>query len=361
MIPFGDLKRHYFLIKNEIDEAVSGVLNSGWFILGKNLEALENEFAQYCEKEFGIGVGNGTDALTLALKAYDIGIGDEVITVPNTAIPTIAAIMASGAKPVFVDIAEDYLIDVNKIQNAITEKTKAIMPVHLYGQCCNMNEILKIAQENNLKVIEDCAQAHGAMYNNKKVPIGEIGCFSFYPSKNLGAFGDAGMIVTNKQELAEKLKKLRNYGQTNRYHTDFSGYNSRLNEIQAAILRVKLKYLDSWNEKRRQIALLYGELLKQEIEHPTESQGNKHIYHLYVIRHKQRDKLQEYLKQKQIQTIIHYPVPLHLQPAYAHLGYKQGDFPMTEKYCNEILSLPIFPELRKHEVKEIVEAVRGFV
>jgi len=290
MILFGNLKKHYYSIKTDIDKAISEVLESGWFILGEKLNLFEKEFAGYCGKKYGVGVGNGTDALLLALKAYDIKQGDEVITVPNTAIPTVSAIISSGAKPVFVDVCEDYLMDVNQIEKVITEKTKVIMPVHLYGQVCDMEPILKIAKKYNLYVIEDCAQAHGAEYNGKRAPIGETGCFSFYPSKNLGAFGDAGMIVTDNEDLARKLRMLRDYGKSERDVVKIHGNNSRLDDIQAAILSTKLKYLDIWNNERRKIAFIYDILLKNNFKIPIENKGNKHIYHLYVLRHKKRDE-----------------------------------------------------------------------
>lgn len=360
MIPFGNLKKHYFLIKDEIDSAILEVLESGWFILGERVSSFEKKFANYCDKEFGIGVGSGTDALLLSLLAYGINQGDEVITVPNTAIPTISAIIASGARPVFVDINENYLIDVDKIEAAITPKTKAIVPVHLYGQACDMNRVIELANKYNLAIIEDCAQSHGAKHNGKKVPISETGAFSFYPSKNLGAFGDAGMVVTGNKNIANKLKKLRNYGQSDRYYAESQGYNSRLSDIQAAILDVKLKYLDKWNERRQNIAETYDLLLKELVKTPLNQNGSRHVYHLYVVRHEKREELQKYLEKRGIKTIIHYPIPLHLQPAYRYLGYNEGDFPNTEKFCKEILSIPIFPELEDEEVKKIVEVIKEF-
>ena len=359
MIPFGDLKRNYLSLEKEIDKAIKGVLNKGWFILGKEVRLFEEKFVEYCGKKQGIGVGNGTDALFLALKAYGIEEGDEVITVPNTAVPTISAIVDTGAKPVFVDIGEDYLIDVNKIEEKISDKTKAILPVHLYGQACDMDSILEIAREKNLVVVEDCCQAHGAEYKGKKVPIGETGCFSFYPSKNLGAYGDSGMVITDNEEVAEKIKKLRNYGQMKDYKSEIHGHNSRLDDIQAAILNVKLRYLDKWNAKRREIANNYRNLLENIVEIPIEREYGKHVYHLYVVRHKNRDELKEFLKNAEIGTAIHYPIPCHLQPAYSYLGHKEGDFPIAEKYAKEILSLPIFPELKNSEVERIGEVIRS--
>jgi dTDP-4-amino-4,6-dideoxygalactose transaminase len=359
MILFGDLKKQYLGIKREVDVAVNRVLESGWFILGAEQENFEKEFSEYCNKKYAIGVGNGTDALFLALKALNIGEGDEVISVANTAIPTISAIIATGAKPVLIDIGEDYLIDVFKIERAINAKTKAIIPVHLYGQACDMDSILKIAERNNLYVIEDCAQAHGAEYKGKKVPIGDIGCFSFYPSKNLGAFGDAGMILTDNDELKNKLKLLHNYGQSGTYISEINGYNSRLDEIQAAILRVKLKHLDEWNDKRRKIAEIYNEQL-QGVTKPKKNEWNNHVFHLYAIRTKKREQLIKHLKENGIGAKIHYPAPIHLQPAFKNLGYKEGDFPETERVAKEILSLPMFPELENNEISEIIKCINDF-
>jgi len=358
MIPLADINRQDNEIKKEIEEAIKKVLESGWFILGKELENFEKEFAEYCGKKFGIGVGNGTDAIFLALKAFEIGNDDEVITVANTAIPTVSAIVATGAKPILVDCGEDYLIDVNKIEEKINSKTKAIVPVHLYGQVCDMEKILELGEKYDLNVIEDCAQAHGAELNGKKVPIGKIGCFSFYPSKNLGAYGDGGMIITDDEKLNEKLKLLRNYGQTGIYSSIISGYNSRLDEIQSAILRIKLKYLDKWNKQRIEIAEEYNK--KLNCEKPKIAPNKKHIFHLYVIRNKKRDELIEYLKSKEIVTKIHYPIPIHLQKGFEFLGYVVGDFPMGEKFSKEILSLPMFPELKKEEIEKVCEEINLF-
>ncbi len=360
MIPFGDLKRQYFSLEKEIDKAVKKVNSRGWFILGEEGREFEKEFSEYCGEKYGIGVASGTDALIIVLKALGIWEGDEVITVPNTAIPTVSAIVSSGAKPVFVDIREDYLIDPGKIEKSITKKTKAIMPVHLYGQACDMEHILEIAGSYGLAVIEDCCQAHGTEYKKKKVPIGEIGCFSFYPSKNLGANGDGGMIITSDDKLEEKLRMLRDYGQKEKFKTEIHGMNSRLDEIQASILRIKLPYLDKWNKKRRKIAFFYNSELKNLVKIPDEYKRNNHIYHLYVIRTDKRDNLQKFLKEKEIGTAIHYPIPLHLQPAYSFLGYKEGDFPNAEKYAKEILSLPCFPELKNKEMGEIATSIKEF-
>lgn len=355
MILFVDFKKGYAEIKEEIQEAINRVLERQWFIFGEELEKFEEEFSKYIGSKFGIGCASGTDALYLAVVANDIGNNDEVITVGYTMTSTVDAIIKSGAKPIFVDIEpESYTIDPFKIEEKITSKTKAIMLVHLYGHPADMNPILETAEKNNLLIIEDACQAHGAEYRGKKVGnIGYIGCFSFYPSKNLGAFGDAGMILTNNSELATKLKLYRNYGQRERYHHDFVGINSRMDEIQAAILRTKLKYLDAWNERRRKWAKLYNELLENaNIIIPVEKNYAKHVYHLYVIRYKFRDQLQEYLTKNSIQTYIHYPIPVHKQKAYLNLGI-DIDLPITQRCCNEILSLPMHPWLTEEEIKNV--------
>ena len=359
-IPFNDLSRQYKSIQKQLNRSLNNVLKSGWFILGKNVEIFEEDFADYVGKKYGIGVATGTDALFLSLLACGIKRGDEVITVSNTAIPTIAAISATGAIPVLVDINSFFTIDTNKIEEKITSRTKAIIPVHLYGQSCQMGPILNIAKKHSLFVIEDCAQAHGSEYKRKKVPFGDIGCFSFYPTKNLGAYGDGGMIVTNNAGLAQKLKLLRNYGETKRFTHIIKGYNSRLDEIQAAILRIKLKYLEKWNQKRKKIAQLYNQLLTGIVFTPQEDKDSKHVYHLYVIKTEKRNELQEFLYSKNIATNIHYPIPVHLQKGYSDLGYKKGEFPKSEKNAKEILSLPIFPELGESEILYICNNIRKF-
>jgi dTDP-4-amino-4,6-dideoxygalactose transaminase len=354
----------YRLIKNEIDEAINSCLESGWYILGNNLKAFEKEFAAYCGAKFAIGVGNGLEALQLALLAYGVGNGDEVLTVANTAVATALAVSSTGATPVFADIdPETYQIDTSDVEKKITKKTKAILPVHLFGHPANLDPLLEIAVRDNLLVIEDACQAHGTEYKGKKVgTLGQVGCFSFYPTKNLGGCGDGGMILTNDEKIAEKLYSLRNYGQKNRYIHQYKGLNSRLDEIQAAILRVKLKYLDEWNEKRRKIAKQYNEFLKDtEIICPKEASYAKHIYHLYVIRSRKRDKLQSFLETKGISTLIHYPIPIHLQEAYSELELPKGSLPVTEKMCKQILTLPIFPELSENQIQEIGNSINTFL
>jgi len=365
MISFVDLKAQYDSIKEEIDEAIQKVLNATSFIMGEELIKFEEEFASFCNTKHAIGVANGSDALILALIACEIGEGDEVITVSHTFIATAEAITHVGGKVVFVDIdPQTYTIDVSKIEEKITEKTKAIIPVHLYGQPADMDHIIRLAEKYNLKTIEDAAQSHGAEYKGKKVgSIGDVGCFSFYPGKNLGAYGDAGIVTTNNEKIAEKLKLLRNHGRINKkYEHEIEGYSSRLDNLQAAILRVKLKYLNKWNDMRRSNAKKYSELLSNidGIITPYEADYAKHVYHLYVIRtEKERDRLKEELKSKRIATGIHYPIPLHLQPAYSYLGYKEGDFTITEKASQEILSLPMFVELTDEQIEEIVELIKN--
>jgi len=358
MIPFVDFKRENEEIGQEMLQVIQRVLKSGWFILGEETEKFEDEFSKYIGAKFGIGVNSGSDALYLAVKSLGISTGDEVITVSHTMISTVDAITRNGAKPIFVDInPETYLMDVSKVEAKISDKTRAILPVHLYGQPVDMDPLMEIAEKYGLNVIEDACQAHGAKYRNAKVgSIGDIGCFSFYPTKNLGAYGDGGMLTTSNKELADKLIKMRNYGQSAKYYHDFVGVNSRLDEIQAAILRSKLRHLDEWNEKRRTTAKLYTDLLsKTEVTTPIEKGYAKHAYHLYVIRHKHRDKLQEYLLKQGVQTLIHYPIPVHNQRAYM----RSDKLPITEKICGEILSLPIYPWLKEDEVKTISEHINS--
>jgi len=360
MIPFIDFKTEYAEISEEITETVQKVLKSGWFILGEEVKRFEEDFSKYIGTKYSVGVNSGSDALFLALKVLGIGEGDEVITVSHTFISTVDAIMRNGARPVFVDIEPDtYCIDVSKIEKKITNKTKAILPVHLYGHPADMEPIMKLAEKYNLFVIEDACQAHGAEYKGKKVgSIGDLGCFSFYAVKNLGAYGDGGIVVTNDKELAEKLKKFRNYGSSQKYHQDFIGINSRLDEIQAAILRVKLKYLEEWNKKRRIVANTYNNQLKNTgIILPIERNFAKHVYHLYVIRCKNRDMLQQYLQKNGIQTQIHYPIPVHRQKAYLRLGH-DSCLTITENVCNEILSLPMHPWISEEEISQIVKVIK---
>ena len=359
MIQFNDFKREFAEIGNEVSEAIQKVLESGWFILGKETEKFEEEFSSYVGTKFGVGVNSGSDALYLAVKAIGVHEGDEVLTVSHTMISTVDAISRNGAKPVFVDIdPETYLMDTSKLEAKISSKTRALLPVHLYGHPVEMGHLMEIAHKHNLYVIEDACQAHGAEYKTSKVgSIGTVGCFSFYPTKNLGSYGDAGMMVTNDEKLSDKLKMMRNYGQSKKNYHDFVGVNSRLDEIHSAILRVKLGYLDEWNRKRRDLAGIYDELLKgTDVIAPLEQDYAKHVYHLYVIRHKCRAKLQQYLLDRGVQSLVHYPVPVHLQKAYA----TNDKLPLTENACKEILSLPISPWLKEEEIKEISKIIRNY-
>lgn len=352
-IPFLDLKTTYDELKPEFDAAYHRVMESGWYLLGQELEAFEAEFAAYCGAKYCIGVGNGLDALHLILRAYDIGPGDEVIVPVHTFIATWLAVSQVGATPVPVDIVPDYYgIDPSLIEAAVTEKTKAIMPVHLYGHPADMDPINKIAQKHGLKVIEDAAQAHGAEYKGKRCgTLGDAAAFSFYPGKNLGAFADAGAVTTDDPMLAEKIRKLRNYGCVVRYQHELQGVNSRIDELTAAFLRVKLCKLDEWNSRRKKIAAFYLTHLPPATCHlPAVAEGVEHAWHLFVIRHPQRDLLQKKLSEAGISTLIHYPVPPHLTDAYQNLGFKAGDFPATEQLCSQFLSLPIGPHMNTVQV-----------
>jgi dTDP-4-amino-4,6-dideoxygalactose transaminase len=361
-VPFGDSKRAYESIKSELDEAALRVLASGWYILGREVTAFEEAFAAFCGVGHAIGVGNGTEALYLALAALGVGRGDEVITVANAAIYEPLTILQAGARPVFADVDErTHTIEPELLEAAITPRTKAIMPVHLYGRMADMDAIMDVAHRHNLPVIEDCAQAHGARLGGRAAgSIGACGCFSFYPSKNLGALGDGGMIATDDVALAAKLRRLRMYGWEKRYYTvDPGGINSRLDEIQAALLHVKLRHLPSWNDARRRIARRYDQLLAGTgLVLPDAPADESHIYHLYVVQTKQRDQLQAALKERGIETAVHYPLPAHLQPVYQGLA-TPGSLPVTERLAGEVLSLPIYPELTDAEVEAVAAAVRS--
>jgi dTDP-4-amino-4,6-dideoxygalactose transaminase len=361
-VPIIDLVRQHKKIEEELVEAFKRVLNSGQFILGNELEAFEKQAAEYLGVKYALGVGNGTDALTIALHAIDVGPGDEVITTPFTFFATAETIAMRGAKPVFVDVEDSTLnIDVSKIEEKITKKTKAILPVHIFGQGAKMEKILEIAKKYNLKVIEDTAQGFGAKRNGKYLgSFGDLGTFSFFPTKNLSCLGDGGLITTNDETLASKIKMLRVHGSSKKYYHEFLGYNSRLDAVQAAFLSVKLKYIDIWNETRRQIASIYNKELSYYVRVPHVDEGNEHIYHQYTIRTEKRDSLMEFLNKKNISTQVHYPIPLHLQPALSFLGYKEGDLPVAERAAKEVLSLPIFPEMTDSEVEYVIESVKEF-
>ena len=358
MIPFVDLKAQYATIKPEIDAAIQTVFNTCQFTLGAEVEEFEKEFASYSGSANGVGMNSGTSALHLALLSAGIGPGDEVITVPFTFVATVAAIHYAGAKTVFVDIdPATYTMDPSRIEAAITPRTKAIMPVHLYGHPADMDPILSVASKHNLIVIEDAAQAHGAEYKGRRVgSIGDIGCFSFYPGKNLGAYGEGGMAVTANTEYLRTLRMLRDWGAEKRYQHVLKGYNYRLEGIQGAILRVKLRHLESWTRARQQAAARYTSLLEGTgIPLPVQRPYARHVYHIYAVRTSKREALQASLQERGIQTGIHYPTPVHLLPAYSDLGYRSGQFPHSEKAASEVLSLPMYPELTASS-QEIVAA-----
>ena len=356
VIPFNDFQREYTLIRQEIDEAIHRVLHSGWYILGTECKAFEEAFAAYIGIEYCVGVANGTEAIALALSSMGIAPGDEVITTNMTAFPTITGIVQSGAKPVVVDIRkEDGLIDCTKIEAKITAATKAIVPVHLYGQCCDMDLLRNIASQYDLKIMEDCAQAAGSEFRNKKSgTFGSAAAFSFYPTKNLGAYGDAGAVVTDNQEIYEHLLSLRNYGQTKKYYHDTQGINSRLDELQAAVLRVKLRYLDSWNRRRREIAAMYRKNL-QNVTCLTEHAYGQSNYHLFVIKVPERDRFLAWLNENGIKSLIHYPIPIDKQKSFPN---PQNEIMQnTDEFAQTILSLPIYPELTDEEVHKIIKTV----
>lgn len=363
MIPFADFRAEYLSLQTELQHALESVFESGSYILGENVKAFEAEFAAYVNVPFAVGVGSGTEALHLSLLACGIGPGDEVITVPNTSAPTAMAISASGARPVFVDVdPEFYTLDANRLEQAFTPAVKAIIPVHLYGQTADMDPILEMARRYNLVVIEDACQAHGAEYRGRKAgSMGHLGCFSFYPTKNLGAYGDGGMVVTSDPSLYEKLKLLRNLGQTDRYHHQIRGYNSRLDEIQAAVLRVKLQHLEEWNERRRRLAANYERRLENaRVAVPRQRNDARAVFHLYVIRSYERDGLADTLKSKGVTTLIHYPIPLHRQEAYRDLGLPEGTFPVAERLAHEVLSLPLYPQMKEEDIAFIASVIVSY-
>jgi dTDP-4-amino-4,6-dideoxygalactose transaminase len=362
-IPFVDLKVQYYSIKGEIDKAISSVIQDSAFIGGKFVKSFEKSFADYIGVKNCIGVGNGTDALYIALKALEISEGDEVITVANTFIATSEAITMTGTKVVFVDCDKDtYNIDVDKIEGAISPKTKAIVPVHLYGQPADMDRIKDIAKTHELFVVEDAAQAHGAEYKGQRIgTVGDMACFSFFPGKNLGAYGDAGAIVTNNDELERKARMFANHGRMGKYNHEFEGRNSRLDGLQAAILDVKLKHLDKWTERRRTIAKMYDASLKDIVITPSVLPDVKHVYHLYVIQIKNRERVKELLAEKGIATGIHYPIPLPFLKAYSYLGHKPGDFPVAYFMKDEILSLPIHGNMTDEQVDYVIASLKDIM
>jgi len=363
MVPMVDLKKQFQEIKDDVFNVLTAILESSQYILGAKVSEFEKKVAVYHGVREAIGVASGTDALHLAIEALGIGEGDEVITTPFTFFATVEAILYTGATPVFVDIEPDTLnIDVSQIEANITGKTKALLPVHLFGHPADMRTILNIAKKHRLKMIEDCAQSFGAEANGKKVgSIGDAGCFSFYPSKNLGGYGDGGMIILNSTRVADTIRELRNHGSRGSYRHKRVGFNSRLDEIQAGILLVKLIRIDEYNRKRRQNASFYNNLLSDKVKCPVEKKGAYHVYHQYTIMSHKRDEIQQKLKENGISSVIYYPVPLHLQKALKFLGYQKGDFPVTEKAAKEVLSLPMYPELEESAIIKISKIIKDIV
>lgn len=364
MIKVWDYLDEFSREKEEILAAVEKVLESGWLILGEEVKRFESEFAAYCDVEFGVGVNSGTDALFIALRTLGLGEGDEVITVANTAVPTVSAIVSSGAVPRFVDIdINSYLMDTELIESALTEKTRCILPVHLYGQCVNMERVGEIARRNGLHVVEDCAQSHGATYNKRKAgSMSDIAAFSFYPTKILGGYGDGGMVLTNQEEWANRARRLRFYGMDGSYYALEHGYNTRLDEIHAAILSRKLQHIGDYIARRRKIAARYQQALRStSLILPTEAENCRHAYYLYVCRHPKRDDIIVKLRRADIHLNVSYPWPIHTMRAYGYLGYEEGDLPQTEKVAREVFSLPMYPGLTDEALEEIVDAIRNIV
>jgi dTDP-4-amino-4,6-dideoxygalactose transaminase len=363
-IPLVDLKAQYQTIKGELDPAIQRVIDNTSFIMGEEVSSFEEDFAAFCRARYAVGTSSGTSALHLALLACGVGPGDEVITSPHTFTATAEAIIHAGAVPVFVDIdLHSYNIAPERIEAAITRKTKAFLPVHLYGRPAEMDPIMELAGRHGLAVIEDAAQAHGAEYGARRVgSMGHASSFSFYPGKNLGAYGDGGAVVTNDQKIAERVRLLRNHGRRDKYEHLVVGYGYRLDALQAAILKAKLEHLHEWNERRRANADTYRGLLQGlDLVLPQDSDRLKSVYHLFVVRTAQRDALREHLRSKEIHSGVHYPIPLHLHPAYQHLGYREGDFPSAEQAAREVLSLPMYPELTRSQMEEVARAITQFL
>lgn len=358
-----DVVRQFRTIEADVRRALERVLEKGDYVMGEDVAAFEQEFAQFCGTSHAVGVSSGTDALVLALHALDIGPGEEVVTVPFTFAATVEAIVTVGARPVFVDVDRDTaVLNPRQLEKVITARTRAIIPVHLYGFPCDMDAICEIARRRGLRIIEDASQAHGAEFGGQRVgAIGDIGCFSFYPGKNIGAFGEAGAVVTQHAELADRIRLMRNHGSPDKYHHVRLGWNYRMDTLQAAILRVKLRHLERWNEARRQVAHNYTRRLGavDGLGLPPPCVYGRQVFHLYVVRVPRRDQLREYLAQQGIATGVHYPIPLHLQEAFAELGHKAGDFPVSEEWAGKVLSLPTFPELEDGEIAYVAEALRA--
>ena len=356
------LDRGFYKYQKEFEDAALKVLRSGWYIMGEELSAFEEEFASYVGAKYCVGLASGLDALWMAFRILNIGKGDEVIVQANTYIASVMGITMNGATPVFVEPDEYFNIDVDKIEEKITDKTKAVLVVHLYGQASNMDRVSDICKKHGIRLVEDCAQSHGSKYNGKTTgTFGDIGCFSFYPSKNIGAFGDGGAIVTDNEEIAKEMRIYRNYGSEKRYYNKVVGTNSRLDEIQAAMLRVRLKYAIELNQEKKLIAAEYDKRLNNElIELPRVRENAEHIYHQYVIKCKDRERLIKYLQDNEISTIIHYPIPPHLAEAYKELGFKKGDYPITESYADSVLSIPMYNGMTKEELSYVIDVINNF-
>lgn len=362
-VPFLDLQAQYRIMKPEMDDAIRRVLDSSAYALGPHVEAFEKAFAEYCGVKYCVGVASGTCSITMILKAYGIGPGDEVITAANSFFASAEAISNAGATPVLVDCERDTgLMDITKLEAAITPKTKAILPVHLYGQCADMDKVRAVADRHHLFVFEDAAQGHGATYKGKRAgSLSDAASFSFYAGKNLGAYGEAGGITTNDEKIAKTIRMLREHGSAVRYHHELIGYNERMDGIQGAVLSTKLPHLDAWNARRRELAMLYRQLLPESVVPMKEHEYGEGVYHLFVVRVAHRDDVQKKLADKGIATGIHYPVPIHLQPAYASRGWKKGDFFVAESMSHDILSLPMFPEMTEEQVREVCGALKDIV
>jgi dTDP-4-amino-4,6-dideoxygalactose transaminase len=362
LIPYLDLQRQYQSIRGELDQAVLSVLAGGQYVLGREVEAFEEDFAAYCGCPSAVGVNSGTSALHLALLAAGVGPGDEVVTVPFTFVATVAAILYTGAKPVLVDVDPvNFTLDPRKLEAALTPRTKAVLPVHLYGRPADMDPILESARRRGIAVIEDAAQAHGAEYKGRRVgSLGDLGCFSFYPGKNLGAFGEGGAVITGNPAFLKTLRMLRNWGAEHKYRHELRGFNYRMEAVQGAVLRVKLRHLEEWNRARREGAAFYDQALAGTgVETPRTLPGTRPVHHIYPILSDHRDALGEFLARKGVQTNIHYPLPVHLQEAYSDLGYQSGDFPVSEALARREISLPLYPEMTREQLEEVAGAVRA--
>lgn len=360
-VPFNVLSKTYFMKQEEYEQKALEVLRNGWYVLGNEVKEFEKEFSNYIGSKYSVGLDNGLNALVIAFRQLGIGAGDEVIVQANTYIASVMGVTMNGATPVFVEPDQYFNIDADKIEAAITDKTKAICVVHLYGQASNMDKIMEIAKKYNLEIVEDCAQSHGADFNGKRTGTFGIGCFSFYPSKNLGCFGDGGAITTNSEKFDRDFRVLRNYGSEKRYYNEVVGYNSRLDELQAGLLRVKLSHLDELTEEREKIAKRYlSEIKNPKIELPLVREGATSVWHLFVVKTEERDRFQKYLEENGVGTVIHYPIPPHLSKAYEYLRYKKGDFPITEKYAETVLSLPLYNGMTDEEQTYVIEVINRY-